>query len=106
MLKQVTKDSNIVKIATESELNFNFIKSSYSKILKNSIENEKIFKKLIMDLIPVFNKKVCQREIILGKDRTQFTVFEEQQLLREFEKEHADKLKVLQGGQNEKIFKF
>lgn len=94
MLKQITKDKDIVKIANENELNFNFIKSSFAKALGESIENEKIFRKIVMDLTPEFHKKINQREIQLGKDRSKFSVFEKQQLLDEFEKEHID---VLQG---------
>lgn len=94
MLKQITKDKDIVKIANENELNFNFMKSSFAKLLEESIENEKIFRKIVMDLTPKFHKTVREREILLGKDRNKFSVFEKQQLLDEFEKEHID---VLQG---------
>ncbi len=94
MLKQITKDKDIVKIANENELNFNFMKSSFAKSLEESIENEKIFRKIVMDLTPEFHKTVREREILLGKDRNKFSVFEKQQLLDEFEKEHID---VLQG---------
>lgn len=94
MLKQIIKDKDIVKLANKDELKFNLIKSSFSKILKESIENEKIFRKIVMDLMPDFHQKVREREILLGKDRSEFSVFEKQQLLDEFEKEHID---VLQG---------
>ena len=47
-----------------------------------------------MDLTPEFHKTVREREILLGKDRNKFSVFEKQQLLDEFEKEYID---VLQG---------
>lgn len=94
MLKQVTENKDVIKIASGKELNLNIIKGTYVKIIDTEKENEQIFRRIVMDLTPEFHKKINQREIQLGKDRNKFSVFEKQQLLDEFEKEHID---ILQG---------
>ena len=41
-MKQVTKDKDIVKIGSVNELKFNFIKSTYARILREEKEDREL----------------------------------------------------------------
>ena len=96
-MKQVTKDKDIVKIGSVNELKFNFVKSTYARILREEKEDREMFNKIIMDLIPKSHLRALAKEIALGKDRNDFNIIEVTQLMNSFEKEHEDKVKILYG---------
>lgn len=91
-ISQVTETKDIIKVACKDEVNLNIVKPIYIKVINSDIENEKIFKKIVMDLMPQFLKKVQAYEVTSGKHRSQFTVIERDKIMSEFEKEHIDKL--------------
>ena len=96
-MKQVTKDKNIVRICSVKELKFNFVKSTYTRILREEKEDRELFNKIVMDLIPKFHLRALAKEIALGKDRNDFNIIEVTQLMNSFEKEHEEKVKILYG---------
>ena len=96
-MKQVTKDKDIVRICSVKELKFNFVKSTYARILREEKEDRELFNKIVMDLIPKFHLRALAKEIALGKDRNDFNIIETTQLMNSFEKEHEEKVKILYG---------
>lgn len=94
MLKQITKDKDIVKLGCSEELSSNIVKPIYLRMIKENIENEQIFRKIVMDLMPEFLIQVQKHELLWGKDRSKFTVIEREKIMSEFEKKHIE---VLQG---------
>ena len=96
-MKQITKDKDIVKICSVKELKFNFVKSTYARILREEKEDRETFNKIVMDLIPKFHLRAMVKEIALGKDRNEFNIIERTQLMNSFEKEHEEKLQILYG---------
>lgn len=91
-ISQVTETKYIIKIACKDEINLNIVKPIYIKVINAEIENEKIFRKIVMDLMPEFEKLVTLYEIKWRKHKSQFTLLERDQVYKEFEEKHIDKL--------------
>ena len=91
-ISQVTETKYIIKIACKDEVNLNIVKPIYIKVIDSEIENEKIFRKIVMDIMPEFEKLVTLYEIKWKKHRSQFTLLERDQVSKEFEEKHIDKL--------------
>ena len=95
--KQVTKDIDIVNIATFQELNFSFWKDDNKKELEKEIEADTRIKAGIMDLLPDFDNLVTLYEIKWNKCRQDFNVIERDLITNEFKKIYAKRINKLMG---------
>ena len=95
--KQVTKDIDVVNIATFQELNFSFWKDDNKKELEKEIEADTRIKAGIMDLLPDFDNLVTLYEIKWNKYRQDFNVIERDLITNEFKKLYAKRINKLMG---------
>lgn len=84
MLKQITKDNNVVNIATVESLNKKFWKHQNHKAFNNAIEEstrqtiESIFE------LPTFEAHVRKHERLWNKHRSQFNILEKEHIDRTY----------------------
>ena len=95
--KQVTKDTDIVNIATLENLNFEFWKDENKKDLDNEIQADTRLNLSIMELLPAFDNLITIYEIKWNKSRNDFNVIEKDLVTNEFKKLYGKRIDKLMG---------
>ena len=95
--KQVTRDTDVVSIASFQELNFNFWKDDNKKCIEREIKADARLKSSIMQLLPDFDNIVTLYEIKWNKSRYDFNVMEKDLVSNEFRKLYSKKINKLMG---------
>lgn len=90
MLKQITKNSEIVSVCISENLNKKFWKYQNAKLFNKIIKEDKRFRKSIFDEIPSFNKFVIGKEIEFGKPREEFNVLEDAAARKEYYEKYVN----------------
>ncbi|HSQ89522.1 hypothetical protein [Romboutsia sp.] len=84
MLKQVTKNSDVVNIATSENLNKKFWKYQNKKALNRAIEENKAITIQSIYALPSFETHVKKYEKLWNKSRTEFNVLEQECINRTY----------------------
>ena len=95
--KQVTKDVDIVNIATLENLNFEFWKYENKKDLDREIEADTRLNLGVMELLPVFDNLITIYELKWNKSRNDFNVIERDIVTNEFKKLYGKRIDKLMG---------
>ena len=96
--KQVTKDTDVVNIASFQNLNFEFWKDENKKDLDREIEADTRLNLGVMELLPAFDNLITIYEIKWNKSRNDFNVIERDLVIKEFHKLYGKKVnKLLMG---------
>ena len=95
--KQVTKDTDVVNIATFQNLNFEFWKDENKKDLDREIEADARLKLGVMELLPSFDNLITIYEIKWNKLRNDFNVMERDLVTNEFKKLYGNRINKLMG---------
>ena len=95
--KQVTKDTDIVNIASFQNLNFEFWKDENKKDLDIEIEADARLKLGVMELLPAFDNLITIYEIKWNKSRNDFNVMERDLVTNEFKKLYGKRIDKLMG---------
>ena len=95
--KQVTKDTDVVNIATLENLNFEFWKDENKKDLDREIEADARLKLGVMELLPSFDNLITIYEIKWNKLRNDFNVMERDLVTNEFKKLYGKRIDKLMG---------
>ncbi|MBP3928469.1 MAG: hypothetical protein J6D47_02730 [Peptostreptococcaceae bacterium] len=95
--KQVTKDTDVVNIASFQNLNFEFWKDENKKDLDREIEADARLKLGVMELLPVFDNLITIYEIKWNKSRNDFNVMERDLVTNEFKKLYGKRIDKLMG---------
>ena len=95
--KQVTKDTDVVNIATLENLNFEFWKDENKKDLDIEIEADARLKLGVMELLPAFDNLITIYEIKWNKSRNDFNVMERDLVTNEFKKLYRKRIDKLMG---------
>ena len=95
--KQVTKDTDVVNIATFQNLNFEFWKDENKKDLDREIEADTRLKLGVMELLPSFDNLITIYEIKWNKSRNDFNVMERDLVTNEFKKLYGKRINKLMG---------
>ena len=95
--KQVTKDTDVVNIATLENLNFEFWKDENKKDLDIEIEADARLKLGVMELLPAFDNLITIYEIKWNKSRNDFNVIERDLVTNEFKKLYGKRINKLLG---------
>ena len=95
--KQVTKDTDVVNIATFQNLNFEFWKDENKKDLDIEIEADARLKLGVMELLPAFDNLITIYEIKWNKSRNDFNVMERDLVTNEFKKLYGKRIDKLMG---------
>ena len=95
--KQVTKDTDIVNIATLENLNFEFWKDENKKDLDNEIKADTRLNLGVMELLPAFDNLIVTYELKWNKSRNDFNVMERDLVTDEFKKLYGKRIDKLMG---------
>ena len=95
--KQVTKDTDVVNIASFQNLNFEFWKDENKKDLDIEIEADARLKLGVMELLPAFDNLITIYEIKWNKSRNDFNVMERDLVTNEFKKLYRKRIDKLMG---------
>ena len=95
--KQVTKDTDVVNIASFQNLNFEFWKDENKKDLDREIEADTRLKLGVMELLPAFDNLITIYEIKWNKSRNDFNVMEGDLVTNEFKKLYGKRIDKLMG---------
>ena len=95
--KQVTKDTDVVNIASLENLNFEFWKDENKKDLDREIEADTRLKLGVMELLPAFDNLITIYEIKWNKSRNDFNVMERDLVTNEFKKLYGKRINKLMG---------
>ena len=95
--KQVTKDTDVVNIATFQNLNFEFWKDENKKDLDREIEADTRLNLGVMELLPAFDNLITIYEIKWNKSRNDFNVIERDLVTNEFKKLYGKRINKLMG---------
>ncbi len=95
--KQVTKDTDVVNIATLENLNFEFWKDENKKDLDREIEADTRLKLGVMELLPAFDNLITIYEMKWNKSRNDFNVMERDLVTNEFKKLYGKRIDKLMG---------
>ena len=95
--KQVTKDTDVVNIASFQNLNFEFWKDENKKDLDREIEADARLKLGVMELLPSFDNLITIYEIKWNKLRNDFNVMERDLVTNEFKKLYGKRIDKLMG---------
>lgn len=95
--KQVTKDTDVVNIASFQNLNFEFWKDENKKDLDIEIEADARLKLGVMELLPAFDNLITIYEIKWNKSRNDFNVMERDLVTNEFKKLYGKRIDKLMG---------
>ena len=95
--KQVTKDTDVVNIASFQNLNFEFWKDENKKDLDREIEADTRLKLGVMELLPSFDNLITIYEIKWNKLRNDFNVIERDLVTNEFKKLYGKRIDKLMG---------
>ena len=95
--KQVTKDTDIVNIATLENLNFEFWKDENKKDLDNEIKADTRLNLGVMELLPAFDNLIVTYELKWNKSRNDFNVMERDLVTNEFKKLYGKRIDKLMG---------
>ena len=95
--KQVTKDIDVVNIASFQNLNFEFWKDENKKDLDREIEADTRLKLGVMELLPSFDNLITIYEIKWNKSRNDFNVIERDLVTNEFKKLYGKRINKLMG---------
>ena len=95
--KQVTKDTDIVNIATLENLNFEFWKDENKKDLDNEIQADTRLNLGVMELLPAFDNLIVTYELKWNKSRNEFNVMERDLVTNEFKKLYGKRIDKLMG---------
>lgn len=95
--KQVTKDTDVVNIASFQNLNFEFWKDENKKNLDKEIEADTRLKLGVMDLLPAFDNLIVIYELKWNKSRKDFNVMERDLVTNEFKKLYGKRIDKLMG---------
>lgn len=95
--KQVTKDMDIVNIASFQNLNFEFWKDENKKDLDNEIQADTRLNLGVMELLPAFDNLITIYEIKWNKSRNDFNVIEKDLVTNEFKKLYGKRIDKLMG---------
>ena len=95
--KQVTKDTDVVNIATFQNLNFEFWKDENKKDLDREIEADTRLNLGVMELLPAFDNLITIYEIKWNKSRNDFNVMERDLVTNEFKKLYRKRIDKLMG---------
>ena len=95
--KQVTKDTDVVNIASFQNLNFEFWKDENKKDLDREIEADTRLKLGVMELLPSFDNLITIYEIKWNKSRKDFNVMERDLVTNEFKKLYGKRINKLMG---------
>ena len=95
--KQVTKDMDIVNIASFQNLNVEFCKDENKKDLDREIEADTRLKLGVMELLPALDKLIFSYELKWNKSRNDFNVMERDLVTDEFKKLYGKRIAKLMG---------
>ena len=95
--KQVTKDTDVVNIASFQNLNFEFWKDENKKDLDREIEADTRLNLSVMELLPAFDNLITIYEIKWNKSRNDFNVMERDLVTNEFKKLYGKRINKLMG---------
>lgn len=95
--KQVTKDTDVVNIASFQNLNFEFWKDENKKDLDREIEADTRLNLGVMELLPAFDNLITIYEIKWNKSRNDFNVIERDLVTNEFKKLYRKRIDKLMG---------
>ena len=95
--KQVTKDTDVVNIASFQNLNFEFWKDENKKDLDREIEADTRLNLGVMELLPAFDNLITIYEIKWNKLRNDFNVMERDLVTNEFKKLYGKRINKLMG---------
>ena len=95
--KQITKDTDVVNIASFQNLNFEFWKDENKKDLDREIEADTRLKLGVMELLPAFDNLITIYEIKWNKSRNDFNVMERDLVTNEFKKLYRKRIDKLMG---------
>lgn len=95
--KQVTKDTDVVNIASFQNLNFEFWKDENKKNLYREIEADARLKLGVMELLPAFDNLIVIYELKWNKSRNDFNVMERDLVTNEFKKLYGKRINKLTG---------
>ena len=95
--KQITKDTDVVNIASFQNLNFEFWKDENKKDLDIEIEADARLKLGVMELLPAFDNLITIYEIKWNKSRNDFNVMERDLVTNEFKKLYGKRINKLMG---------
>lgn len=95
--KQITKDIDVVSIASFQELKFNFWKDDNKEYLESEIKADIRLKSSAIQLLPDFDNIVTLYEIKWNKSRKDFNVMERDLVTNEFRKLYSKKINRLMG---------
>lgn len=95
--KQVTKDTDVVNIASFQNLNFEFWKDENKKNLDREIEADTRLKLGVMELLPAFDNLITIYEMKWNKSRNDFNVMERDLVTNEFKKLYGKRIDKLIG---------
>ena len=95
--KQVTKDIDVVNIASLQSLNFEFWKDENKKNLDREIEADTRLKLGVMELLPAFDNLITIYEMKWNKSRNDFNVMERDLVTNEFKKLYGKRIDKLMG---------
>lgn len=95
--KQVTKDTDVVNIASFQNLNFEFWKDENKKDLDREIEADTRLNLGVIELLPAFDNLITIYEIKWNKSRNDFNVIERDLVTNEFKKLYRKRIDKLMG---------
>ena len=95
--KQVTKDTDVVNIASFQNLNFEFWKDENKKGLDREIEADTRLNLGVMELLQAFDNLITIYEIKWNKSRNDFNVMERDLVTNEFKKLYVKRIDKLMG---------
>ena len=95
--KQITKDTDVVNIASFQNLNFEFWKDENKKDLDREIEADTRLNLGVMELLPSFDNLITIYEIKWNKSRNDFNVMERDLVTNEFKKLYGKRINKLMG---------
>lgn len=95
--KQVTKDTDVVNIATFQNLNFELWKDENKKDLDREIEADTRLNLGVMELLPAFDNLITIYEIKWNKSRNDFNVIERDLVTNEFKELYGKRINKLMG---------
>ena len=95
--KQVTKDTDVVNIASFQNLNFEFWKDENKKDLDREIEADTRLNLGVMELLPAFDNLITIYEIKWNKSRNDFNVIERDLVTNELKKLYGKRIDKLMG---------
>lgn len=93
--KRVTKDTDVVNIASFQNLNFEFWKDENKKNLYREIEADTRLKLGVMDLLPAFDNLIVIYELKWNKSRKDFNVMERDLVTKELKKLYGKRIDKL-----------